>query len=500
MMKSSSINSAIMLLVVSLIMFPNMLFSNNNIRKATNAGRFYPADKEALTTMLDTLINNDKPLKYSGYDIQAVVAPHAGYIFSGKVASKMYRELAERSYDIVIIVAPSHHQSFAGSSVFKGTHYETPLGKIAVNKEIAKNIADFHDNIMLSYDGHNAGKSSEEHSIEVQLPFIQTVLPNAEIVPISMGTQNFQTADILMQAIVETVKSSDKNILLLASTDLSHFHDRQTARSMDIPLVRAFQSYDYFKLGNKVFSNEWEACGGAPLISIMMAAEKLGATKASPVLYLTSADVDAGRDNPDRVVGYFSGIMLDYPYPEDISHFPRIQDQEKEFIIDIAKKGLNDCISVDPDEKAYFTPPQLGVTMPVFVTIRKNGELRGCMGHLFTDDALPIEIRKVGKMAGCGDPRFNKLTKKEIESLEIEVSILSPFKRILNFDEFEIGKHGIYMKVNNSSGLFLPSVATGQGWNKETTLEMLGRKAGLSTDAYKNPNAQFYIFETYVIE
>ena len=467
-------------------------------RPPTAAGTFYPANPDSLRQMIDSLLEPAIPGKYGYMDIVGLVAPHAGYVYSGKVAARAYKEIKDKKYDVAIIIAPSHFESFRGSSVFNGDAYVTPLGNVMVDKELAKKIADYDDRILYSMHGHRWTGVQPEHSLEVQLPFLQTVQPDIKIVPIVMGSQDPLTEDLLMRAIYNAMKNTNKKYLIIASTDLSHYHDAETAEDMDKPLIRTYMRYDYFALQNSLAMGTYEACGGGPMISAMMAAEQLGATGAAPVIYLHSGNTEAGKAHQDRVVGYFSGLLIKGSERELT---PVLSDNDKIHLMDVVKKTLADVVEGKKDSTFYgMVPRGLAQYSPAFVTLTENGELRACMGHTFAQAPLVLEVQDAAKLAATSDYRFGAIRKSELDSIEIEITVMSRMRRILDFNEIEIGKDGLFIRLGSNRGLLLPQVASERNWDVETFLKNLCLKAGLDTEAYKNPDAQIFAFRGVIID
>jgi len=468
-------------------------------RPPTVAGAFYPAKADELRSMITNYLNEQKPIMMS-QEIIAIVVPHAGYVYSGKVAAYAYRELQGKKYDAIIIITPSHHKYFKGASVFKGDAYTTPLGVCKVDKSLSEAIGTENSSVKLSFDGHTWQDSVNEHSLEVQLPFLQVVLPDVPIVPIVMGTQDMETTNKLVNAIVKSVSSQNKKVLIVASSDLSHFHSLQEARSIDRPIMLAFQRYDYFKLSSMFFSRNLEACGGGPIVTAMIAAEHLGANNPISLKYSTSADVPAGKDNPERVVGYFAGVIQKSTARIVDLALPSLEESDKQEVLDIAEHSVEKSVIGDSSKfMIEMMPVQLTDYYTGFVTLKKKGELRACMGHLFPTDKLFKEIDEVARVAARNDYRFGAVRKNELKDLEYEISILSRFKLIQNTDEIKPGEHGLYIRLKDSSGLLLPQVASERGWDTKTFLENTCMKAGLPKDAYLNPDAEIYIFKALII-
>lgn len=469
-------------------------------RPPTQAGRFYPENPDSLKAQIEEYLDLDSP-KRLDFEPRGLIVPHAGYRFSGWVAGRAYRELEGADYDAVVVVGPSHRERFVGVSIFDGDAYVTPLGESLVDKDLAKNIAEFGDSdVYISRKGHNWLKSESEHSIEVQIPFLQYLLPGVPIVPISVGSQDLVIADKLMRALVAGIEKSGKKVLLVASSDLSHFKSYEEARSIDKPAVKAIQAYDYYKLASNFFSRRWEACGATPIVAVMSAAERLGANFAQPMLYATSADSPYIEADSSRVVGYASAVIV--KARESAARLlPDLSEDDERRLIETAKKAVERTANNEVNEYPMrFASPNLAGEYAAFVTLRKNGDLRGCMGHTFSQSPLLVAVEQAGKLAASKDYRFGEVKPDELDEITYEVTILSRMKRIFSPEEIILGRDGIYIRKGANSAIFLPQVAPEQNWTKEEFFSNLCRKARLPLDAYEDPDALLYRFEAKVID
>lgn len=460
------------------------------------SGSFYPSNPDTLKKMINQYLELEKPPKYGEIDIFGMAVPHAGYVYSGLVAGRAYKELIGRKYDAIVIIAPSHRESFYGASVFSGDAYVTPLGNVHIDKELSKLISNFDNDILLSFKGHRWDSDYAEHSLEVQLPFLQIVQPSTPIVAVVMGSQDFLTQDKLMKSIVNAVNKSGKKCLIIASTDLSHFHDAETAESIDKPLVRTFARYDYFAMQNLFSDNTFQACGAGPLTTMMMTSEQLGANQAIPIIYLHSGNTEAGSSRQDRVVGYFSGITA----KGQTMSLPVLNKTDKEKLIEQSKKGVYDAINnIDDEQINTIIPLRLSNPNPTFVTLKKKNQLRACMGHTYARVPLLMEVYNSAKLAAQNDYRFGPITNDELEELEFEITVLSRFIRVLNLNDIKIGRDGLYIRLGKSHGLLLPQVAAERNWDTATFLEHLSEKAGLHKNSYMHSNAEIFRFEAVII-
>ncbi|MGE5402591.1 MAG: AmmeMemoRadiSam system protein B [Ignavibacteriales bacterium] len=269
------------------------------IRPPAVAGMFYPADERKLKEEVKYLLDMSKTEKSAG-DIAAIVVPHAGYIYSGRTAAYAYNAIKDRAYDTVVILSPSHREYFPGVSVYKGDAYKTPLGIIPVNKKMREEITKDSKLIFQGIEGHR-----QEHALEVQLPFLQMVLKEFSILPIVIGDQKppflFELSDRLAKVV-------DERTLIVASSDLSHFHTKQQADKLDSIVERRIAGFDYNALLEDLETNRCEACGGGPIVAAMRTADLINKKKAVVLDRSDSGDVTGDFS---EVVGYLSAMIYE---------------------------------------------------------------------------------------------------------------------------------------------------------------------------------------------
>jgi MEMO1 family protein len=450
------------------------------IRRSAVSGMFYPNSAKDLSESINKYLDNSRITEVKG-DIIGIVAPHAGYVFSAPVAAYAYKSLIGKKYDVVVIISPSHQEFFRGCSVYNGDAYETPLGLVRIDKETAKQITGKSPNIYLSNAGHNfaAGKMGE-HSLEVQIPFLQTVLKDFSIVPIVMGDQNEKNCDDLGNILAEALKN--KKALIIASSDLSHYHPYNDATKIDADPVK------YFERGDNKSILSCEACGAGPIAAMLIASKILGANHNKILKYATSGDVPEGEKG--RVVGYMSGISTKSNENDNSSKvgFTLTMDEKKELIA-LAKETIDKCVK---GQRITDYAPKNEILKRIcgaFVTIHKKGDLRGCIGHIIATEPLYKTVQDMAVSAALQDPRFMPVSKEELPLLDIEISVLSPFEIVKDIEEIQVGVHGLMISKGGYRGLLLPQVATEYNWDRETFLQQTCRKAGLPNNAYKDPNA-----------
>jgi len=273
--------------------------STTIIRPPAVAGKFYPGDPQDLRETIAGFLEEAESEPISG-EIRGIVAPHAGYMYSGFTAAHAYKLLKGREFDVVVVVSPSHFDFFHGVSVYPGEAYETPLGRIPINAELREALTAASDVVIVSDAGHRA-----EHALEVQLPFLQCTLQPGTftLVPLVIGDQKREICFALGQALAEVLK--DRNVLLVASTDLSHYYPASIAERLDAVMMRDVAAFDYEKLMTDLETHRTEACGGGPTVAVMAALDDLGVRKMKVTHRSNSGDTTGDYSS---VVGYLSAV------------------------------------------------------------------------------------------------------------------------------------------------------------------------------------------------
>jgi AmmeMemoRadiSam system protein B len=272
-----------------------------NIRQPAVAGLFYPDNKVELDREIARYLESAPELDITG-KIYGLVAPHAGYMYSGGVAARAYRQVLDYEVDTVVVVSPSHREYFTEVSVFNGGAYMTPLGPIPVAKDLAEELASCDPSIILSEKGHRF----EEHALEVQLPFLQKVLDDFHLLPVVMGEHSKANIEILSSALVEVFEH--KKVLFVASSDLSHFYDAAKAEKMDKIVTDNVTAFDAPALFDNLQNGKCEMCGGGPVVAVMRTCQRLGASQARVLMYRHSGEI---TNDKSEVVGYLSALFLE---------------------------------------------------------------------------------------------------------------------------------------------------------------------------------------------
>jgi hypothetical protein len=468
-----------------------------NVRQPGVAGGFYPADPKTLSTMIDDMLAHASPSPIND-PILAVVAPHAGYQFSGPVAAYTYAALKGRKFSRVVVIAPSHYEAFDFTSVFDGDAYATPLGVVPVNKAFAKQLVQMSPTIKFSSQGHTPTKEGAEHAIEVELPWLQRVLGDFELVPIVMGDQSYESSRALGVALAKLIQGNDhyKDTLILASSDLSHYHPYDDAVKIDHKTLDALQAWDYLSMSRNFEARIWEACGGAPIVAAMIAAERMGANQAVVLKYANSGDTTGDRS---RVVGYSADVFLKTQNAKAVEAQFSLNGHEKNELLTLARKSVEYAVR---EKKAYEPTASasevLNQERGAFVTLRKSGELRGCIGYTAAEKPLYLTVRDTATLAALRDTRFQPVSASELPQIDYEVSVLSPLRRVLDVRQIKVGQHGLLMKNGAYEGLLLPQVPVEERWDRQRFLEETCAKAGMRSDCWKDENTDIFVFTAVV--
>jgi hypothetical protein len=475
------------------------------VRKPAVAGEFYPSDRERLSRAVAGFL--DDALSPSGERPIAIVSPHAGYVYSGQIAADAYKEAAAFDYETVVILGVNHTTpGFDGISVYPSGGFETPLGVAPIDEALAASVMAADKRFAFVPTVHE-----REHSIEVQVPFIQTVFPKAKILSAVVGTQDPSVCARFGEALAAA--AGEKNILIVASSDLSHYPRYEDAVRVDRATLDAIASLDAGTFESETAG--WMhkgvqelgtcACGEGPILVAMAAAKRLGARGARIISYANSGSTSVG--DHARVVGYGavsfvarSGVIpslsqedQERPAGENAS----FTAEQKTALLRFARETIRRYITTETLPLPRGFDPALGRKSGAFVTLKKNGELRGCIGRMSEDLPLYQVVGYCALQSAFNDRRFPPLEPEELSAVEIEISVLTPYKRINGYQEIQIGRDGVVIEKDGRSAVFLPQVAVEQGWSRDEMLEQLSLKAGLPRDAWKK-NAVFRTFQATV--
>ncbi len=462
------------------------------VRKASAAGSFYPLDVEELKETIRASLNQ-ATLKPAQGEIQALILPHASYEFSGEVAAFGFKQLINKNIDTVIIIGNSHHENFPGISIFPQGYFETPLGKVEINSELAEKIMAENDRIIFRESTHQ-----DEHSIEVQLPFLQMVLENFKIVPILFGNGMKTDWQVLSQAILKNIKG--ENVLIIASSDLSHYPSLEDAMIADGKTVENILTgkVEDLEVGikelesKKIVNLSTIACGLDSIKTVMTIEKELGGTEIKLLKYTNSGQATGGDES--RVVGYAAiGFFGD-------RRGSLLNQDEQEKLLRVAKQSVEYFVKSGKTPEFNIKENILNEKKGAFVTLKNEKGLRGCIGNVLpTELSLYQIVSEMAIAAASQDSRFDPVTKEELPKLEYEISVLSEPERINSLKDIELGKHGVVISNGKSSGVFLPQVAFENNWDLEKFLaELCSQKAGLSQNCWQSKSTEISIFTAQV--
>lgn len=505
-------------LILIMLINPLMnIFGQERDRQPVVSGSFYPSNSEKLRSELTGYFASlGKPDPDA--EVKAILVPHAGYVYSGHTAAAGFAAIpAGTAYDNIFLIGVSHRYAFEGAAVFTSGNLVTPLGTLKVNRELGEKLKSTNKWFIEKDEAHGP-----EHSLEVQLPFIRHRFnPTPEIVPILIGTRN----TTVLKAIAAGLQPwFNGNNLFIISSDFSHYPSGEDARRVDRVTSDAIVKGDPDSFQRTIRSVESSGvdnlatamCGWPAGLVLLYLAEKSEGLVFRKVEYTNSGDSPGGSS--DEVVGY-NAIVLEKKSagaknisspagPAAAATKGVSTDQafsltaaERQTLLSIAREAISARLDKRKPAAVSETKltPRLKEPLGAFVTITKDGDLRGCIGRFTSSEPLWQVIGAMATEAAFSDPRFTSLTKAEFPLIHLEISVLGPMKKIQSVSEIKIGRHGIYLKQGYRSGTLLPQVAEERGWSVEQFLGYCARdKAGIGWDGWKNKDTEIFVYEAYV--
>ena len=429
----------------------------SSVRPAAVAGMFYPGDARALATEVDDLLGGvGVPVPRLGYP-KALIVPHAGYIYSGPTAARAFDELvaARGSVRRVVLLGPTHRVAVKGLAMPSAAGFATPLGTVRIDVDALREVSDLPQ-VVTSDAAH-----ALEHSLEVQLPFLQKVLGEFALAPFAVGQASVQE----VAEVIERLWGGPET-LIVVSTDMSHYHSYEQARAIDGATIERIAAF-------ATDIDHEEACGATPLNGLLFTSRK----KSLALKLLSACNSGDTAGGKGRVVGYSSFGLYE---GGEVS----LEDAGRT-LLSLARDSIEETLLNRP--KAKNSSPWLAQTGATFVTLTKDGNLRGCIGSLTPARALGDDVAQNALGAAFRDPRFPAMTAAEWPQCKVEVSLLSMPKPLRFADEadllaqIEAGEDGLILEADGKRGTFLPQV-----WEdlpeKRTFLAHLLKKAGLPDD------------------
>jgi len=478
------------------------------VREAAVAGLFYPGQEKDLAREVDRLLAAAKPAGIKG--LRGLVAPHAGYEFSGPTAAIAYKQLEGRPIRTVVVMSPSHYALFEGAYVPNVDAYATPLGRIPL-APAAETLAGtrpftaepacrvmrppwWRQSPLEAPPRGEDKPDTWEHSLEVQLPFLQRVLKEFELVPVEFGEADEAAVEAAAKVLAARL---DDRTLLVASSDLSHQLPQETANKLDTACIEAI-----CKLNPGGIAEE-QACGRVPIRTLIHVARQKG-WKAKLLDYRTSGDASGDRS---AVVGYAAIAFFDEQERPAAEAAPSAEftPEERKLLVELARRTVEAAVRGRelPEVELAAWPAKMAAPRACFVTLNKSGQLRGCVGHLVPQEPLVRAVSQNAVAAALKDTRFQPVTPAELDRIEIEISVLT-IPRRLEFQSPEdlLAKlrprvDGVILQVGRRLATYLPQV-----WekipDKETFMSELAEKAGLPPSAWKSPEAVVLTYQAEV--
>ena len=420
------------------------------IRKPAVAGQFYPASSDQLKSMIEQLVD-DKAAKE---DVIGLVSPHAGYIYSGAVAGATISKIKFK--DTFIIMGPNHTGTGKPFSIMTNGAWKTPLGEVEIDSELGKQILATSRHLEEDHIAHQY-----EHSIEVQLPFLQHFKKDIRFVPILFAHSTAATYKEIGREIAQAVRDLNQEVVIIASSDMTHYESQESAQRKDNQAIEAILDLNEDELLKRVAELDISMCGYAPTVSLISAARELGATGAELVRYQTSGDTTGDYSS---VVGY-AGIIISRMSP----------------LVRLAKKAVETHVKEGKTLKPAKLTPEMKKKAGVFVSIHKFDELRGCIGTFEpTRKNVAEEIIVNAISSATRDPRFPPVAPDELDHLDYSVDVLTTPKPVASKDQLDPRKYGVIVEAGFRRGLLLPDL---EGVDTvDYQIDICRQKAGIAPD------------------
>lgn len=481
------------------------------IRPAAVAGQFYPNEAGAITGKIQKYLKQVPAEKMIKGQVKAIIAPHAGYDFSGSVAAYAFKQLEGKKINTAVIISNSHKAYFDGIAIDDSDGWQTPLGTVAVDKALAEKLIAANSDI--KYDG---SIHKEDHILEVEIPFLQTVLAgDFKILPILFGNKDENGYKKLAEALKDNLGPDD---VVVVSTDMSHYPKYEDANKIDRETLEKIKSgtaeelADYIKGAESAgYANEQTALCGIDAVKTVLELKRLyGWDKVEVLKYANSGEAPLIGDKAS-VVGYGaiaitqtqnSKLKSQNENADTALFVGELNNDEQKTLLDIARQTVENYVKNGKVPEFVITDERLNQKQGAFVTLEKEGQLRGCIGQIVPSDEPLWQVVRDMAVAACSeDNRFEQVSEDELDKLEYEISVLSAPEPIADWQKIKLGEQGVIIKKSGRSGVFLPQVATETGWSLEEFLsELCWQKAGLSPDCYKDKNTQILTFTAQVFK
>jgi AmmeMemoRadiSam system protein B/AmmeMemoRadiSam system protein A len=420
------------------------------IRPPVVAGQFYPDSPDYLRSVIAEMVDR------GAEKVEAIglVCPHAGYAFSGPVAGATISRVNLK--DTFILVGPNHTGYGKPLSIMADGSWKTPLGEVEIDSELAKHILSISSYLVDDELAHLS-----EHSLEVQLPFLQYLKPDIKIVPIVLAYTGMPVYKEIGLEIARAIKELNRQVVILASSDMTHYESQESAKEKDTQAIDAILSLDEDELMRRVEELNISMCGYAPTVVLISAARELGANKAELVRYQTSGDTTGDYTS---VVGY-AGVIITGMSP----------------LVQLARSAVEAYVTEGTVPEVQEFTPEMEGKAGVFVSIHKQGELRGCIGtYQPTQPDVAREVITNAVGSATRDPRFPSIVPDELGDLDYSVDVLTPPEPVQSMDELDIKKYGVIVESDFRRGLLLPDLEGVSSVQEQVDICRL--KAGIAPD------------------
>ena len=420
------------------------------VREPVVAGQFYPGSPSQLKTMIQGMVD-EQAIKE---EVIGLVSPHAGYIYSGPVAGAVISRIKFK--DTFIIIGPNHTGRGEPLSIMTQGTWETPLGEVEIDSELGKQILATSSHLQEDSMAHQY-----EHSIEVQLPFLQYFKEDIKIVPIVLAYSSGDTYKEIGKELAQAIKDLNKEVVILASSDMTHYEPQESAQRKDNKAIEAILDLDEAELLQRVSELNISMCGYAPAVCLISAAKELGATTAELIKYQTSGDVTGDYA---AVVGY-AGIVIKGVSP----------------LASLAKKTVETFVREGKTPQPEELTPEMKEKAGVFVSIHKFGGLRGCIGTFEPqENNVAMETITNAISSATRDPRFPPIVPNELKDLSYSVDVLTAPEPIENKDQLDPEKYGVIVECGLRRGLLLPNLEGVDSVDHQ--IDICCQKAGIAPD------------------
>jgi AmmeMemoRadiSam system protein B/AmmeMemoRadiSam system protein A len=473
---------------------------STEVRSPAVAGQFYPESAATLKLAIEKFMGDALPSQVN--QPFALVLPHAGYIYSGQICADGWNQVRGGAYDVIVLLGTNHTApGLRKVALYPGAGFRTPLGTAPIDAELTAALLAASPDCVA-----DAGPHAREHSIEVQVPFVQVLFPQARIVAAVVGQGDAALLSRFGTALAS--KLAGRRALVVASSDLSHYPSARDAEEVDAKTLAAIATLDpaalqstlRTQMARRIPNLSTCACGEAPIMVAMAAAKAMGAAQGTIVSYAHSGNLPIGER--DRVVGYGAVVMAADPKKATASQAApaaegTIGTADRKTLLGLARETITRFLTVKMVPLPRSASPILAEPRGVFVTLKKRGNLRGCIGRMIPDRPLVELVGAMALQSAFEDPRFPPVTAREVADLEVEISVLTPMKKVSGPEAIVIGRDGVLMQKGGCSAVFLPQVAPEQGWGRDEMLSHLSQKAGLPANAWKE-GATFLTFQAIV--